>query len=541
MTRQPKKDKTPFYHSVHALSKKTHHNHRGKSASSRLPGPNPKKNQSDVLGTLLKKHALSVEFPATVQSKSTSFGLEVPQSSWQKRETFFHVPVFTIDGPDAKDFDDAVSLESRSNGGWRLGVHIADASHYVAEGSVLDKEAFKRGTSVYLLNTVVPMLPCSLSAGLCSLRPHVVRLTLSCVMDLDTQGRVVSYRIMESAIRSAKRFTYDDVDAILKGKGNGGASPAIANTVNAMGKVARVLRHAREKRGALDFDAPEPVVVFDKIGQPVHVRKQERLESHRLIEEFMLLANETVAKDMRAYPFLYRVHDKPDKQRISKLEEMLKSVGMTVPKELLHGRVSALQSVLASAKGLPIQPMVQMMVMRTLNQAVYSSANIGHFGLASPCYTHFTSPIRRYPDLIVHRILKERLRGVLNGKRHAYWKTRLPKIALWSSARERAAVDAEREYTDQKKVQVMEKHVGDIFNGIVTGVTGFGFFVQLNDIFVEGLVHVSNIGGDYYVFDKVRSQLRGRRTGRVFRMGTHVRVQVAAARSMKKQLDFELL
>ncbi len=492
------------------------------------------------LKALLRKYEWPDRFPAPVEAEAASFGEEVPPTAWQGRQTFFHIPVFTIDGADAKDFDDAVSLEDRPGGGWRLGVHIADVAHYVAEGGALDREAYRRGTSVYLVGAVVPMLPFPLSDGLCSLRPNVARLTLSCVMDIDPHGRVVSHRLMESAIRSAKRFTYEEVDAILKGRGGGNAPPVVAETVRKMGKVARLLRGIRFRRGSLDFDFPEPYVVTDERGWPMDVRRRERLESHRLVEEFMLLANETVAAAMRPFPFLYRIHERPDDAKLAKLAEVLKAAGVALPPGFHEGRPSALQRVLETVKGRPAEPMIHMMVLRSLKQAVYSPKNAGHYGLASACYTHFTSPIRRYPDLIVHRIVKERLHGRLDAARQEHWRKLLPEVALWTSQRERTAVDAEREFLDLKKVQVMEKRVGESFDGVVSSVTAFGVFVQLDEIFVEGLVHVSNLRDDYYVFDEVRSMLRGRRTGRVLHMGQRVRVKLAAANIAKRQLDFEL-
>jgi ribonuclease R len=490
------------------------------------------------LQTLIRKYELPDAFPPEAVREADAWGVEVPESAWQGRETFFDRRVFTIDGADAKDFDDAVSLEPLPSG-WRLGVHIADVAHYVKEGQALDHEALRRSTSVYLSGTVLPMLPFPLSDNLCSLRPDRVRLTLSCVMDIDREGNVTGARILESAIQSARRFTYDEVEAIL----TGGAmpenvTPEIASDVRDMGALARLLRAKRVSRGSLDFDFPEPEVVTGLDGKPLDIRRRERLEAHRLIEDFMLLANEAVARHMKNHPFLYRIHETPDPAKLAKLQKSLELLGL---KFHPHGQASSpkdLQRVIQASQGTPAQAMVHMMVLRSLKQAVYSAVNKGHFGLASACYTHFTSPIRRYPDLIVHRILKERLHGRYQ---EARWKKELPGIATHTSRRERVAVDAEREYINLQKVRLMDSRVGETFTGVISSVTNFGFFVQLNEFFVEGLVHVTTLGSDYFVYDEARMTLRGRRTGRAFGMGQAVQVRLAAANAVKRQLDFELV
>ncbi len=489
---------------------------------------------------LTRKHDLPGKFPAEVLNEAKSFGDSVPDAALNGRTTFFHLPVFTIDGKDAKDFDDAVSLEVKPNGGYRLGVHIADVAHYVKEGNPLDEEALKRGTSVYLVDRVIPMLPHELSDNLCSLRPNVVRLTLTCVMDLDSQARVVSSQLMESAIRSARRFTYEDVEDILTDKGTAGASGEIVESVRRMGKLARQLREIRFKRGSLDFDFPEPEAILDELGRPMDIRRRTRLESHRLIEEFMLLANETVAQNMKAWPFLYRVHPRPDPEKLTKLMETLRILGVKVPSGFAEAKSSALQEALDAVEDLPIKATIHSLLLRSMKQAVYSPDNVGHFGLASACYTHFTSPIRRYPDLCVHRLIREKLRDQLNHDRQVHWKRALPGVCTRSSQRERLAQEAERESMDVKRVQLMQKRVGEKFDGNIVGVTNFGFFVQLKEVFVEGLVRVANLN-DYFIFDEVRACLRGKRTGQTFRMGMDVKVLLAAANVEKRQLDFELV
>lgn len=490
---------------------------------------------------LIRRYEWPDEFPADVAAEAASFGAEVGESALHGRELFFERNVFTIDGKDAKDFDDAVHIERLASGGWRLGVHIADVSHYVRENSPLDREAKRRGTSVYLAGSVVPMLPFALSDHLCSLRPGTVRLTLSCLMDLDSSGRVVAHRLRESAIRSVQRFTYEEVERVLTGGRSHKISDALAHDLKDMGHLAKLLRKKRYARGSLDFDFPEPDIVCDPHGRVIDIQRRERLESHRLIEDFMILANETVAEHMQNSPFLFRIHEKPDAQKLAKLRKTLEAVGVPVPRGLESGAPGPVQQVLSAVEGKPVQPMVQTLLLRSLKQAVYSARNLGHFGLASRCYTHFTSPIRRYPDLIVHRLVRESLKQRLGFNRHPFWTQQLPGLATHGSIRERVAVDMERTFMDIQKVRVMERRVGESFDGFITSVTPFGFFVQIRDVFVEGLVHITNLGDDYYFFDEVRMALRGRRTGRTFRMGQSVRVKLAAANVLKHQLDFELL
>ena len=489
---------------------------------------------------LLRKYSIAESFPSDVEQEAASFGDDVPASAWEGRKTFFDVPVFTIDGADAKDFDDAVSLEERPEGGWRLGVHIADVSHYVKEGTALDLEARRRSTSVYLSGAVVPMLPFPLSDNLCSLRPHVPRLTLTCLMDLNSEGEVVHHDIFESVIRSARRFTYEEVESLLKGETALDVSPPVQNAVSRMGRLARQLRDRRFARGSLDFDFPEPYIVVDDQGWPLDARRRERGESHKLIEEFMLLANETVAQAMADVPFLYRIHERPDPAKMQNLEKTLRAVGVAVPTGLHDGKPAALQKVMAGVKGKPVEPMVHMMILRSLKQAIYSPKNAGHFGLASTAYTHFTSPIRRYPDLIVHRLAKERANARLTPPRQAEWKARLPELTADASVRERVAVEAEREFLDLKRAQLMTRRVGESFDAVVTGVTSFGLFVQPTTVFVEGLVPMAELRDDYYQYDELRAQLTGRRTGKTYRFGQRVRVKLAAANTEKRQLDFVL-
>ncbi|MFN0118480.1 MAG: ribonuclease R [Elusimicrobiota bacterium] len=490
------------------------------------------------LKEVIQRYDLSNEFPEPVEKEAEYFGTEVRETDYLQptRELFFDNRVFTIDGADAKDFDDAVSLEPIENG-WQLGVHIADVSHYVKEGSDLDKEAESRGTSVYLTGNVLPMLPFSLSDGLCSLRPDCVRLTLSCLMDIGHDGEVKNHRIVESAIRSSKRFTYEEVEEILKGANPLDLDPRIISDVREMGKVAALLRKKRFGRGSLDFDFPEPYVITGLDGKPLDIRRRSRLEAHRLIEDFMLLANETVAKHMKGHPFVYRIHETPDPARVEKLFKSLETLGLPISNNRDISRPSALQSILSAAEKSPYQTMVHMMILRSLKQAIYSPHDKGHYGLASESYTHFTSPIRRYPDLIVHRLLKERMKSI---QRTSHWIEKLPSLCENTSKRERIAVEAEREFLDVQKVRFMEPHVGETFAGTISSVTNFGFFVELEAYFVEGLVHITNLGNDYFIYDEARMILTGRRTGKIFSMGQKVKVQLAAANIVKRQLDFQL-
>jgi ribonuclease R len=492
------------------------------------------------LKILIRKHELPDAFPPAAQAEAAAYGEEVPPDAWKDRRTLFDLRVFTIDGADAKDFDDAVSIEPLDGGGWRLGVHIADVSHYVRAGSALDEEAFHRGTSVYLTGSVLPMLPFSLSDNLCSLRPDLPRLTLSCEMDIGPDGRVIDHRVFESVIRSARRFTYEEVETLLNGGAVDNVTPDITRDVREMGRLAKLVRGRRIGRGSLDFDFPEPYIITDVRGRPIDIRKRARLEAHRLIEDFMILANETVAEHMRAFPFLYRVHEKPDLQKMERLQKTLNAVGVPVPPALASGKPSVLQKLLKSVEGRPVQSIVQTMSLRSLKQAVYSEVNAGHFGLGSTCYTHFTSPIRRYPDLIVHRLLRERIHNQLTLDRQHWWSRELPRIARECSHRERVAVDAEREFISVQRVRFMEHRIGEEFDGVVTGVASFGFFVQLNEAFVEGLVRVADLD-DYYIFHEDRLTLVGKRSGKAFRLGTPVRVKLVGADALKGQIDFKLL
>lgn len=501
----------------------------------------PKDAGADVRA-LLRKREISETFPPDVLSESASMPHSVKPSTWERRKTFFHTPVFTIDGEDAKDFDDALSLEKGPSGLWRVGVHIADVAEYVSLGSVLDKEAAARGTSVYPVGEVIPMLPKNLSENLCSLKPNVERLTLSCLMEMDRQGTIKNYEIVESVIRSARRFTYEEVQQILDQPILG--KDTIGQTLQELNSLAKTLRANRFRRGALDLEFPESKVILDPFGKPVDIVRVEPLDSHKLIEEFMLLANETVATHLTRnhLPGLYRIHEKPDKTKLHKLVGVLKIFGIPIPASFAEGSHKVLGEVLRSLKGKPHQHVLGRLILRTLKQAIYSEKNVGHYGLASDCYTHFTSPIRRYPDLCVHRILKGWLHGRISSQQTLKtWTQTLPQVARHSSVRERLAQETEWDILDLKKAQYMKERLGETFSAIISSVTSFGFFVELTEVQVEGLVHVESLKDDAYTFDETRLTLYGRRTHKSFRPGQSVTVLLANVNETKRQLDFQLV
>jgi ribonuclease R len=465
----------------------------------------------------------------------------IPESEIRSRLDYRKTLCFTIDPEDANDFDDAVSYEDLGSGRVRLGVHIADVSHYVKPGSALDAEAMERSTSVYLVNEVVPMLPERLSNDLCSLRPHVDRLTYSVLMDLDGEGNVQEYKIAESVIRSARRFSYEEVEQILQQRRG-----EYTETLLPLFALTQVLLKNRRRRGSIDFDAPEAKFRFDMHGLPSQIVTKVRLGAHRLIEECMLLANKTVSmhigrtrKGGDTEPFIYRVHDVPDPSRLRDLANFVKQFGYSL--NVTQGVTArALQKLLDKVEGTDVEYLINEVVLRSMAKAVYSDRNIGHYGLGFPYYTHFTSPIRRYPDLAVHRLLKEYAEG-LSQRRRAGLAESLPDICRWASERERRAADAERASVKVMQAEYMKRHVGDEFEGVIGGVTDFGLFVEINDLLVEGLVRVRDLADDYYLYDEKHYALRGRSRGRIYRLGDRVRVRVLAVRPEEREIDFQLV
>lgn len=520
-----------------------------------LPWDDPAKNPEGILIEVLgragdarvevlsvaRSFGLPMHFPPAVEAEAAAFPDTIPQEEIARRLDLRTLPCVTIDPEDAKDFDDAVSFERLADGRVRLGVHIADVSYYVKEGSALDAEAFMRGTSVYLVNEVIPMLPERLSNDLCSLRPHRDRLTFSVLMDMSADGEVEDYRIAKTIIRSARRFAYEEVQAILE-KRDG----EFAELLLPLQKLTQILTRKRRHAGSIDFDTGEAKFRFDAQGFPSAIIKKVRLDAHRLIEECMLLANKTVAqhigkvkREEHAKPFIFRVHDVPDPSRLEDLANFVKHFGYAL--DVKHGVTSKqLQRLLDRVKGTEVETVINEVALRTMAKAVYSEKNIGHFGLGFKYYTHFTSPIRRYPDLVVHRLLEEYRKGI-NAARRAELARRMPIICRQSSDRERLAVEAERESVKVMQVEYMKRHVGDEFDGVIAGVTNFGIFVEINDLLVEGLVRMRDLSDDYYVFDEKRYQLKGRARGKVYRLGDKVRVQVVSVVPERREINFRIV
>ncbi len=497
---------------------------------------------------VVAKHGLPDEFPGDVRAEADAISTEVDPRALAGREDFRDRPIVTIDGETARDFDDAVEVEVLESGNYLLGVHIADVSHYVRQGSRLDQEAFHRGTSVYFPERAIPMLPERLSNGICSLNPGVDRFVQSVFVEVSPAGKVVSSRFADGVIRSRARMTYTKVKGILVDR-----APALLReykelvpAFERMEALFKVLRARREARGSIDFDRPEAEVVLDDQGRVADIRAAERNVAHRIIEEFMLLANETVAMHFaeRDAPSIYRIHQPPNEKRVELFEEFLVGLGLRLrsPSEGLHPR--AFQRLLARVEGKPEERLVSYVMLRTMKQAVYSEENGGHYALAAPFYTHFTSPIRRYPDLIVHRLLRE-LRSARATAAEAPTAVdervrRLKEVAERSSYTERRADEAERELVDWKKVRFMSDKVGEAFEGVVTGVTGFGLYVELVEYFVEGLVHISTLVDDYYHYSEEAHTLRGESSGRVFRLGDRVAVLVAKVDLVQRRIDLAM-
>ena len=472
-------------------------------------------------------------FPDDVRTETDRIETELPPTEISRRVDLRGKRTFTIDPEDAHDFDDSIHVESLPNGNLEIGVHIADVSHYVRPDTALDGEALKRGTSVYLVDRVVPMLPEKLSNMVCSLRPDEDKLTFSCTMEVTRRGNVKSYRIEETIIRSSQRFTYEEAQRLLDG---GYPDHPLASDVVELGRLTRTLTQKRTRLGSVDFDLPDIQVVLDEQGHPVDIRRKKRLDAHRLVEELMLLANQTVAQHVervhKGRAFVFRVHNPPDEERIRQLAEYVKAFGYRLPST--DGKVDSkdLNNLLQHVKGSPEEYVIEDAALRAMAKATYTTENVGHYGLGIKAYTHFTSPIRRYPDLIAHRLLKRYAKGKggVNGEA-------LEKSCAHCSDRERVAVEAERESVKLKQVEYIQQHLGDRFEGVVTGLTKFGIMVRLSGPLVEGMVHVRDMDDDHYVYDERTYSLVGDYSGKTYRPGDIVTTVVAAADLASRKVD----
>lgn len=496
----------------------------------------------DVLEVLASMDIVS-EFPAEVIAQAESVPEEVPESEIAGRVDYRNEITFTIDGADAKDLDDAVHAKRLGNGNFELGVHIADVSHYVTENSPLDKEAYERGTSVYVTDRVVPMLPERLSNGICSLNPRVNRLTQSCVMEITPDGRVVNYQISQSIIKTTERMTYDEVNLMIAGDSETLEKyEKIADSVKIMVELHHILEGMRKRRGAIDFETTEAKIIVNEKGLPVEIRKRSRGIAERMIESFMLEANETVATHFESHnlPFIYRIHEQPKADRLQRFIDFAATFGMQIEGTSNGIDQKVLQAFMKKIKGEPGELVLSTMLLRSMQQARYSENNEGHFGLAAENYTHFTSPIRRYPDLLVHRLIREIGSGKIPASILQKWEEKIPEIAEHSSHRERRAVDAEREVEKMKKAEFMEEHVGEEFTGIIASVTRFGMFVELENT-IEGLIHISTLKGEYFAYHERMLALVGERTGLIFKIGQAITIKVVKADKMTGEIDFAYL
>ncbi|MFF2755584.1 ribonuclease R [Psychrobacillus sp. NPDC058041] len=498
----------------------------------------------DIL-SIIYKHGITIDFPEEVINQAESVPDEIDEKDLENRRDLREEVIVTIDGADAKDLDDAVTVTKFPDGTFKLGVHIADVSHYVTEGSPLDREAYDRGTSVYLTDRVIPMIPHRLSNGICSLNPQVDRLTLSCEMIIDGSGMVTSHEIFQSVIRTTERMTYTDVYKILEEKDAALIEryEPLVPMFETMAELAAVLRQKRENRGAIDFDFPEAKILVDEDGWPTDVAIRERTVAERLIEEFMLAANETVAEHFKwmDVPFIYRIHEDPKPEKLQRFFAFLTNFGLVVKGTGNDIHPKALQEIIESIEGMPEEPVISTMLLRSLQQAKYYSECLGHFGLSTEFYTHFTSPIRRYPDLIVHRLIRTYLvEGDVTQATLNHWGAIMDDIAEHTSKRERRAVDAERDTDALKKAQYMADKIGEEFEGIVSSITNFGMFIELPNT-IEGLVHVTNMTDDYYRFDDRQMIMIGERSGKQFRIGDEVTIRVANVNAEESAVDFEIV
>lgn len=490
--------------------------------------------------SVIKAYDIPVDFPEDVMRSLANVPEEIDQAEAANRMDIRDLVTVTIDGEDAKDLDDAITL-TKEGDIYHLGVHIADVSHYVKEGTPLDKEALKRGTSVYLVDRVIPMLPHKLSNGICSLNPGVDRLSLSCFMDIDTKGNVIGHTIAETVMRSNRRMTYTNVAKIVEGTDEDVIKEyeELVPLFHLMQELAEILREKRHKRGSINFDFPESKIIVDKKGKPIEIKPYERNKATKIIEEFMLIANETVAEDFfwQEIPFVYRTHDNPDEEKIMKLAVFINNFGYSIRigQEEIHPK--EIQKLLVKVEDTPEEALISRLALRSMKQAKYTVTNTGHFGLSAKYYCHFTSPIRRYPDLQIHRIIKENLNGKLGDKRRQHYEKILFEVADHSSKTERRADESEREVEKLKKVEYMMDHIGETFEGVISGVTSWGMYVELPNT-IEGMIRVADMRDDYYIYDEERYQMIGEHTRKIFKLGQKVMVEVVNADKVMRTIDF---
>ena len=495
----------------------------------------------DIL-TIAYKHEIYPDFSENAIKEISNIPTEVRNSDLTGRTDLTNKIIFTIDGDDTKDIDDAISLERNGNN-YVLGVHIADVSYYVKEDSALDHDAYNRGTSSYLADTVIPMLPHKLSNGICSLNEGVIRLTESCVMEIDSKGKVIKFDIFPSYIKSVRKMTYKNVNEILMRDNIPDGYEPYANILKEMNNLAHLLRHEKVTRGYMDFGIDEAKIICDENGRAKEIIRYIREDGEKMIEDFMIAANETVASAIynMDLPFIYRVHDVPTKEKIDDFMKVISALGYQVNADLNHITPKTIQSILYQLQDKKEAPSLASLLLRSMKKAKYERDNIGHFGLGSECYTHFTSPIRRYPDLTIHRLLRKYLfESIIDKKTIDYYNNKLVDIALQSSDRELKAIEAEREVDDMKMAEYMEGHIGEEFNGHISGLTNFGMFVELDNL-VEGLVHISTLKDDFYIYNSDIMAIIGETKKKIYRLGDEVRIKVVSANKTNKTIDFELV